>query len=127
MTKNKALSGVPMNFDTNDGADATMDGRTPINAGPDVPPKTDANFDMLVENAAAARIQVREQEHATALSAAGAEGARDAALATLQAMISGNPGDTVDALKFRGAVQDMVLQIHAGSATSRPPSTSPRP
>ena len=59
-------------------------------------------------------------EHATALSAATAQGARGAALATLQAMVSGNPGDTLEAVQFRTKVQDMILAIHGGS--DKPPA-----
>ena len=61
------------------------------------------------------RIQTTETEQQAALAAAGADGQRTAALATLGAMIEGNAGDTVDALKFRGAVQDMVIAIKDGS------------
>ena len=72
------------------------------------------NFSAHVEREVERRVQSNETEQQAALAAAGADGARTAALATLGAMIEGNPGDTVDALKFRGAVQDMVLAIHAG-------------
>ena len=112
-----AKNSVPMDFDTGDGADANMDGRTPIKAGPEVPAQlaADPNFNAQVESEVARRVQSSQTEQEAALAAAGAAGARTAALATLGAMIEGNPGDTVDALQFRGAVQDMVLAIHAGS------------
>ena len=78
-----------------------------------VPPRT-VHFNAQVESEVARRVQSSQTEQAAALAAATAAGQRTAALATLGAMIAGNPGDTVDALKFRGAVQDMVLAIHAG-------------
>ena len=129
MAKNKILraapdaaAGVPLNFDDRPGADANMDGRAPITAGPEVPAQlaTDPNFSAHVEREVERRVQSNETEQQAALAAAGADGARTAALATLGAMIEGNPGDTVDALKFRGAVQDMVLAIHAGG--DKPPA-----
>ena len=112
---------IPMDF-AGDGADANMDGRTPINAGPDVPAQlaTDPNFTASVEREVERRVQSNETEQQAALAAAGADGQRTAALATLGAMIEGNPGDTVEALTFRGAVQDMVLAIHAGG--DKPPA-----
>ena len=117
-----AKDSIPMDFVERPGADANMDGRTPITAGPEVPAQlaTDPNFNAHVESEVARRVQSNETKHVAALAAAGADGQRTAALATLGAMIEGNPGDTVDALKFRGAVQDMVLAIHAGS--DKPPA-----
>ena len=53
-------------------------------------------------------------EHAAEVEMAAGDGERRAGILTLQAMVDGNPGDTVDALKFRGAVQDMILAIHNG-------------
>ena len=116
---------VPMDFDERPGADANMDARAPITAGPEVPAApatsaTDPNFNAQVASEVARRVQSSQTEHEAALAAAGAEGQRTSALATLGAMIEGNPGDTVDALKFRGAVQDMVLAIHNGS--DKPPA-----
>ena len=126
-----AKNSIPMDFDTgNDaGADANMDGRTPIAAGPDVParPATDQNFNAQVEREVTQRVQVRENEHAAAVEAATAEGQRTAALATLGAMIEGNPGDTRGGqLKFRGKPSRTWCSPFTAGPTSRPRSTSPR-
>ena len=101
-----AKNNIPMDFNTGDRTDANMDGRTPISAGPEVPAQlaADPNFNAQVEREVERRVQASESGHATAVEAATASGQRSAALATLGAMIEGNPGDTVDALKFRGAV-----------------------
>ena len=118
-----AAAGVPMNFDDRPGADANMDGRAPIAAGPAVGAEpaaaADATFNAQVDREVAARIHVREQEHATALSAATAQGARDTALSQLNAMIDGNPGETLDAMKLRDSLRGMVNQILSGS--DKPP------
>ena len=66
------------------------------------------------------RIEAANTEHATALSQATAQGARNTALATLQAMVTGNPGDTLEAVQFRSKVQDSILAIHQGS--DKPPA-----
>lgn len=122
-------TGIPLNFQ--DGTDATLDGRKPISAGPPVShaaepaqpawvQATEEQFNARVNAEVNRRVEVRETEHQTALSTATEQGVRTAALATLQAMVDGNPGDTVDALKFRGQVQDMILAIHNGN--EKPPA-----
>ena len=104
--------------------DLTMEGGDPIRPRPQDIQNMNEQFDTKVEAKVDAEVERRTAqftaERDTAVEAATAEGARTAALATLGAMIDGNPGDTVDALKFRGAVQDMVLAIHAGG--DKPPA-----
>ena len=101
-------------------ADLSMEGGDPIRPRPEEMNDMNARFDETVDAEVERRVQSSQTEHEAALAAAGADGQRTAALATLGAMIEGNPGDTVDALKFRGAVQDMVLAIHAGG--DKPPA-----
>ena len=104
-------------------ADLTMEGE-PIRPRPEEISAMTENFTEQVDAAVARAREGIEAEHATALSAATADataqGARDSALATLTAMITGNPGDTLEAVQFRSKVQDMVLSIHGGS--DKPPA-----
>ena len=105
------------------GTDTTMDGRTAIAPGPDGPAPvqmSQADIDARVNREVDARLEVVNTENAERLSQATAEGARSSALSTLQAMIDGNPGDTLEAVQFRSKVQDMVLAIHNGS--DKPPA-----
>ena len=105
-------------------ADLSMEGGDPIRPRPEEINDMNAQFDATVDAKVDAEVERRTAkftaERESAVEAATAEGARAAALATLGAMIEGNPGDTVDALKFRGAVSDMVLAIHAGG--DKPPA-----
>ena len=103
------------------GTDATMDGRAPIAAGPEVPAAlaTDPNFNAQVESEVARRVQVSDSGHAAAVEAATAQGARDTALTQLNAMIDGNPGETLDAMKLRDSLRGMVNEMLSGS--DKPP------
>ena len=101
--------------------DATMDGRQPILSGPAVGEDhdstvvvTDEQFNARVDAEVARRMTDEELKHRNEVETAKSTGERAAALSTLQAMVDGNPGDTVNALKFRGQVQDMILAIHNG-------------
>ena len=97
-----------------DKADLTLTG-DPVRPAPDAIAAMNAQFDNRVDVEVARQREGDKAKHTEALSLAAAKGQNTAALATLGAMIEGNPGDTVDALKFRSAVQDMVLAIHNGS------------
>ena len=104
---------------------ASMDARDPILPDlPGVPEADRATLSATINDRVDAETERRMAQvtanHAADVEAATASGQRGAALATLSAMVDGNPGDTVDALKFRGAVQDMILAIHAGS--DKPPA-----
>ena len=103
------------------GSDATMDGRAPIAAGPEVPAvlATDPNFNAHVEREVERRVRSSETEQEAALAAAGAAGARDTALTQLNAMIDGNPGETLDAMKLRDSLRGMVNEMLSGS--DKPP------
>ena len=82
---------------------------------------TDPNFNAQVESEVERRVQVVEQRHtARPFCSRPKRGAASAAAYSPWRMIDGNPGDTVEALKFRAAVQDMVLAIHNGS--DKPPA-----
>ena len=100
-------------------ADLTMEGE-PIRPRPEDISTMNENFDATVNAEVARRLESQNTEHATALSQATAQGARNTALATLQAMVTGNPGDTLEAVQFRSKVQDMILAIHQGS--DKPPA-----
>ena len=71
-------AGAPLDFDSGNDADANMDGRTPITAGPEVPAQlaTDPNFNAHVEREVERRVRVTEGDHATAVEVATAQGAR---------------------------------------------------
>ena len=104
-------------------ADATFDGRTPISG--DLPTANpplhgDANFNQRVEAETRRQMAAAEARFSETREADRANAARDMAVATLQSMISGNPGDTLEAAQFRGKIQDMVLAIHGGS--DKPPA-----
>ena len=118
---------VPMNFDTGiDGADANMDGRAPIRPVPKCPPTCGtrsprtANFNAQVESEVERRVQSSETEQEAALAAAGADGQRTAALATLGAMIEGIPATPLTRFKFRGAVRIWFSPSTPGS--DKPPA-----
>ena len=101
--------------------DLTMEG-DPIRPRPEDITAMNENFDAQVSAGVDRQMEAVNAKHATALSAATAtaQGARDAALATLQAMVTGNPGDTLEAVQFRSKVQDSILAIHQGS--DKPPA-----
>ena len=100
--------------------DLTMEGDDPIRPRPEEINDMNARFDETVDAEVERRIEARNAEHGEALTAATAQGARDAALATLNAMIAGNAGENLDASQFRAKITDMVLAIHGGS--DKPPA-----
>ena len=65
-------------------------------------------------------MEAAESRFAETREADRAKAARDMAVGTLQSMISGNPGDTLEAAQFRGKIQDMVRSIHGGA--DKPPA-----
>ena len=67
-----------------------------------------------VDREVAARIHVRDQEHATALTAATEQGARGAVLSTLDGMIAGNAGDDLAASQFREKIRDLKFELMSG-------------
>ena len=99
--------------------DLTLEG-DPIRPAPEEIQHMSEQFDARVSTEVERRIEAVNAEHATALSTATEQGARTAALATLQAMVDGNPGDTLEAVQFRSKVQDAILAIHQGS--DKPPA-----
>ena len=82
--------------------------------GADPAAAADATFNAQVDREVAARIQVREQEHATALTAATEQGARGAVLSTLDGMIAGNAGDDLAASQFREKIRDLKFELMSG-------------
>ena len=107
----------------NDGpgnVDLNMEGGDPIRPRPEEIKNMNAQFDTTVDAEVERRTAQFTAERDTAVDVATKRAAQDTAISTLRAMIAGNPGDTVETLKFRGAVQDMVLAIHAGS--DKPPA-----
>ena len=114
-------------------ADLSMEGGDPIRPRPEDINDMNAQFDATVDAKVDAEVERRTAkftaERDTAVEAATAEGAKAAALATLGAMIDGNPGDT----RGRSSSSATAVQRHGstpfchnGSATSRLPNTSPR-
>ena len=110
--------------DGNGHVDLNMEGGDPIRPRPEEIQNMNAQFDATVDAKVDAEVERRtakfDAERDTAVAAATAQGARDAALATLQAMVTGNPGDTLEAVQFRSKVQDSILAIHGGS--DKPPA-----
>ena len=92
------------------GVDATMDERTPIAGAPDAPPAemSEARVTAAVDRA----LEGVREDHRTEIERLTADSARDRTLACLNTLISGNPGDDVDAMRFRSGLQDLVLQVH---------------
>ena len=96
-------------------ADLSMEGGDPIRPRPEEIQNMNAQFDAKVDAEVERRTAQFTAERDTAVEAAAADGARTAALATLKAMVDGNPGETLEAVQFRSKIQDMVLAIHGGA------------
>ena len=107
----------------NDGTghvDLTMEGDDPIRPRPEEIENMNAQLDSAVKAEVVKQREADHAKHGEALAAATEQGARDAALATLNAMIAGNTGENLDASQFRAKITDMVLAIHGGS--DKPPA-----
>ena len=99
-----------------DGVDATLDGRVPIAGAPDAPPSemSEATVKATVDRAVTKAIAVVREDHSAEIDQLKSDSGRDQTLACLNTLITGNPGDDVDAMRFRSSVQDLVLQVHGG-------------
>ena len=99
--------------------DLEMEATDPIRPRPEEIMQMNEDFNGRVTSEVSRQVSEAESRHAaeveTARAEAAGDGERRAGISALQAMVDGNPGDTVDALKFRGAVQDMILAIHNGA------------
>ena len=100
-----------------DGVDATLDGRVPIAGAPDAPPTgmSEATVQATVDRAVSTAITGVREDHRAEIDQLKSDSGRDQTLACLNTLISGNPGDDVDAMRFREfGIQDLVLQVHQG-------------
>ena len=94
--------------------DLNMEG-DPIRPRPEEIENMNAQFQTEVTTEVDRRLEEVNERHAVQLSEATEKGVKESAIATLNAMIEGNPGDTLEASQFRSKIQDMVLAIHNGS------------
>ena len=119
--ENRPTGVVDAMFDGRDptgGVDTTLDGRLPINPAPNDPPLPGVDlerFNAAVNSAVDTRIAAVRSTHDDEITRIRETSQRDQTLACLSTLIAGNTGDDVDAMRFRGAVQDLVLQLHAGT------------
>ena len=99
-----------------DAVDATLDGRVPIAGAPDATPAgmSEATVKATVDQAVSLAITSVREDHSAEIVKLTADSERDRTLACLTTLITGNPGDDVDAMRFRSSVQDLVLQVHQG-------------
>ena len=99
-----------------DAVDATLDGRVPIAGAPDAPPSemSEATVKATVDRAVSVAIDGVREDHRAEIDQLKSDSGRDQTLACLNTLITGNPGDDVDAMRFRSSVQDLVLQVHGG-------------
>ena len=111
---------APANFEDPTQTDVTMDGRTPIDPNPPAgpAPAPDTNFDQRVAAEVTRRMENFAADHAAALAKATDDAEKATVLMSLKGFIDGNTGEDVGALQFKGAVQDLIMEIHGG--TERP-------